>query len=126
MNSLSWYLYIADVVGGLRGFTTAVGVISLGVCILSTVIFGIVYEDCTGEQQQAKLKRNYWTVMRYAIPLAIVGVLAATLLPSRQTMYAIAASELGDKAIQSSMGQEAVAALKHWLHQQAKPITKDE
>lgn len=97
MNSLSWFIYFADVVGTLSVLFTLVGIVSLAVSVVSLII---------------KEKINSF-VAYFAISSAFL-FLVATLIPSKQTLYAIAASEIGEEILKSEEGKQVINALKEY------------
>lgn len=122
MNSLSWFLYAADVIGNI-GFVFALG--AVGSCIFCAaccagqlISEGQMSEDCPNVWK-------YW--WRCAIAAVVFGVLAG-LFPSRNTMYAIAASQIGERVAMSDQVQgitnDATKALQGWIKKQIEPKVK--
>lgn len=87
MNNLSWLIYFADV---LPGFGLTLAVLSL----ISLIIFGTVLLvlAMAGEWSKAS---PYWKW----IFVPIVGLLLAVPIPAKETIYMIAASEVGEEAL---------------------------
>jgi len=112
MNSLSWMIYIADVVGSIKTIT--------GTAVIVTVAFvGIVLlflplildiDDDAGPA----LKRAIKPVAIFVIAVALIY----TVTPSTNTIYAIAASEYGEEALKTPEATKARAALNAWLDAQ--------
>lgn len=105
MNSLSWFLYLAGVVANLQGFLTCSG-----------LIVGMVSGIAAGPFEMG-LKR-----VRVYVALAFLMLSVSALLPDKQTLYAIAASELGEKAIQTTVGKKAINAIELWIDSQVKEL----
>ncbi len=108
MNELSWFLYLADVVAALKVMATVVAVIS-AMCIFGWLLFNwiqVMHED---EIVSPKLAH-------YSIPV-VIGLIAI-LTPSQTTIYAIAASEMGEELLKSSTTTKAQKALDAWLDRQ--------
>lgn len=113
MNALSWLIYLADALGGLKGFLAFLtGACAVGIfCILMGLIMN------QGEYFEAERK----ALLRWFKPVIIsmvVGGVVASIIPSRNTMYAIAASEMGEEVIKSETAGKAMKALDAWLDQQ--------
>lgn len=105
MNTLSWLIYFADIVSNLQGLLTTIAVIMGTACVIA---IGPI---------EIPIKR----VRLWIVVAALVSVIAA-LLPSKNTVYAIAASELGEQVLVSNTGKKAVAALEAWLDAQVKGL----
>lgn len=109
MNTLSWMLYLAGVAGGLKALLMIFGIVSTTGLIPAT-IFRIEGSE---------------TAMWLFPKLAIAGpllLLLAVLTPTKTTVYAIAASELGERALHTPTATKAFRALDAWLDRQiAKP-----
>lgn len=114
MNNLSWILYAADVADDLA--------VSLSLTLLALLptaaVFGIigagkrVFRDKVeeGKAIHARILGLWWV-----LPLLLVII---TIIPSSDTIYAIAASEYGEAALNSETGGKAIEALNAWLERQ--------
>jgi hypothetical protein len=132
MNSLSLFLYLIDVLASLHTFllfATFGGPIFLGGSVLVCAInVDLSCDDDAKEWWHQKGAAASKLFLRYAWVIALVGGLLATLIPSKNTMYAIAASEIGEKiatneAVQGIAG-DATKALQQWIKRQIEPETK--
>jgi hypothetical protein len=75
-------------------------------------------DDCLSRDAEvATHKFRSWAI-RFTPILAVVFALLGGLTPSRETIYAIAASELGEEALKSSAATKAQQALNAWLDKQ--------
>ena len=110
MNSLSWMLYLADAGGSLAATFLFVGVV---MSLLAALwLYGRVVEDAE-------------TFPPKILYLGAVSVfLLAALIPSRDTVYAIAASEMGEEALKSKTATKAMQALDKWLDKQIEGNVK--
>lgn len=52
--------------------------------------------------------------------MIVVLSLTGAVLPSRDTMYAIAASQVGEQALKTPLAEKAEKALEAWLNKQTK------
>jgi len=97
MNSLSWFLYFAGVVEGIAGvFFFAMGVsivLIIGSFAYGAFILGDLRELPVGAEKYYTDIRNN-ALKKVWIPIIIC--LFAVLIPSSQTLYLIAGSELGE------------------------------
>ena len=112
MNSLSWFLYIADVLSNLCVVFVLIalaGSIGAGFSLL----FGFL-------EDEEKWSRFGASMLKWVIPLWFV----AALIPGKNTMFAIAASELGERVAKSEQVQgiasDAAKALQQWIKKQIK------
>lgn len=135
MNELSWIIYAADVAGragwllGLTGFACLIGggfAWSFAVGLNGEARsyerraanrpddkdYPISAADCRSGERTAR--RIAWPVSICAVVFLIGGVMT----PSRDTLYAIAASEIGESVLNSETGGKAVEALNAWLDRQ--------
>lgn len=107
MNTLSWFLYAADVVGGMGAIFMVIAI-----CCLVIQILWIAVADGGGMPQEVT------GVLKKAFVLGVVCLFVAVATPSKQTLYAIAASELGEEAYKSALGQKAMKALESFIDKQ--------
>lgn len=105
MNSLSWFLYFAGVVENVQPLFIVFGLVGLIVC-------GIIAIYC--HEQDCKFPWQAWAFGW----LAGLSIFIGALLPSKNTMYAIAASELGEEVINSNIGTKVSQALEQWIDKQ--------
>lgn len=112
MNSLSWMIYLADVTGSVATFMTIVAV-SIGILGGTILTISGLVAHADGDDVS-----HLWPWgRRIAFVVVPCGLLAA-LIPSQNTIYAIAASEMGEAALNSETGGKAVEALNAWLDRQ--------
>lgn len=123
MNNLSWMIYLAGVAGSLNA---AIVLLTLGTAIACAV--GIVYGANLKDRsyrdkdlwQKGHEVQRFW-LRALVVPIALL--LLSIPIPSQDTVYAIAASELGEQALHSPTGGKAMQALDAWLDRQ---IAKDD
>lgn len=115
MNKLSWLLYSADLFSSLA-VVLALSVLFTLIIVGCMVIIAAEMRDDDEDKPKAfnKAKKFLW--------LPVLCGLAWALIPSKDTMYAIAASEIGEDIITEVKGSEvynkANAALNVWLDRQ--------
>lgn len=101
MNGLSIILYVSDIVGNIGPALVIFGLIGF-VVIAGFVITGGVQRDFSGSREsdewkegkslQSKALNSAW------IPVAMIVI--ATLIPSKQTVLLIGASQAGEQILQ--------------------------
>jgi len=135
MNSLSWMIYLAGVCGSASAFLTFLSVISalgsVGCLIGWAVTIGSPH-IWSWDDKDAKLASHakIHSTFGKAGPRLVLSMIAfgtaAAVLPSQSTIYAIAASEMGEKAITSQTGGKALKALDAWLDRQIAGEKKED
>lgn len=120
MNSLSWFLYFADI-------TTAVQVV-FGVVGAAAAFFGTIawfIYKCSNKEHEKEDRDAAKSIAFKLIAIAFVAIPVCVLTPSKQTIYLIAASEAGERLSKteavSEISREAYDALRGYL----KSITKE-
>lgn len=105
MNDLSWLIYFAGVSEN-AGSVAAIGLLIIGVVTAFVVIFHAM--------EEGSLWPPFWRTLGAWLALALV----ASLIPNRDTLYAIAASEIGEEVVKSETAGKAMKALDAWLDHQ--------
>ncbi len=120
MNTLSWFLYFADILVNI-----ASSLVFLGFCFGGAYIGWVIHTTISNESaedlariygREVKEKKAYPKLT--LVVLSACCFLTANLLPSKNTMYAIAASELGEEAAKSAIGQKSLKAIEQWIDKQ--------
>lgn len=115
MNSLSWMLYLADAANGVGVLFAFLGSVGL----TATSFFGCGFYFGDGNHALAK------TVLKWGYSISIPALFVYALIPSKTTIYAIAASEMGEEVIKSPTAGKAMKALDAWLDRQIEGEKKD-
>lgn len=122
MNSLSWFLYLADVIGNVQGVLV---VATFVMCIMTFVggVATMIGDDRYNPKEKAvgHYLRHCW---KFTLALAVV----AAMIPSRDTIYLIAGSEAGEAVVTSEAGKEILLdiqeVIQHQLNQLKGPTGK--
>lgn len=113
MNTLTWMIYLADVADSLDD---ACGV---GIAVVIAVIFcTALVRDSNGEEPRIP---DGW-LKKAGVAVSILGALAVV-SPSKDTVYAMAASEVGEQVLKSPIVTKAAKSLEAWIDSK---IPKDE
>lgn len=115
MNDLTWFLYWTDVLPGFAKGLTVFSVI--GVIIVATIGTAFLIETA------GDLTTKFYLFTGSLISFFIILGLSTNFIPSKQTMYLMIASEMGEEAYNSPNGQEVTNTLKTILKELIK---KDE
>lgn len=113
MNDLSWLIYVADVSDNLDTF--------LWLLMFLSIVGGIIWA-ATGMSNNG-FKEAEWRAWRriglaLLLPCFLFGLVIGSVVPAKDTIYAIAASEMGETVLKSETGNKAVGALNAWLDRQ--------
>lgn len=102
MNNVSWFLYLVQIISNI-GVITVIVLIVLGLSFIILLVFGAIEQDL----HYSKLSENpIWPIVRnIGIVLAIFTTIGV-FIPSKETMYMIAASQVGEQVIQLQQVQE--------------------
>ena len=118
MNSLSWFLYAADVLGNLQPVLGIVGGLGFSCAALACVMAWSLEDWEPGPV----LARRF--LLLGTLPCLVI----ACLIPSKNTMYAMAASEVGERVVMSEQVKgitaDATKALQQWIKKQIEPETR--
>ncbi len=117
MNSLSWMIYLADV---LNGTAITLRLIIFGL-LVGFVLSGFISTIEEGLPFEKKPTPRFWY-----LPTIVALLLVQAVLPSKNTVYAIAASEMGEKALNTPTAGKAFKALDAWLDEQIAPEKSEE
>jgi hypothetical protein len=120
MNSLSWMLYLAGVAGNLQGVLIGAAILCGLIGGFTTLAFCLTMESYNADEHAVFRK-----FMQYAWPVCGACALIASIIPSERTFYLIAASEMGQRTLQTDTGKKAVAALDRYLDTIGEPVKTD-
>lgn len=138
MNSLSWLIYFASLSGSASSFLCFLAFIGAALLVVGTIL-SVLWTDGNGSylaegQRDRKIKgyeemrqRGRSLVSRGFLMLLVFGGLA-TVLPSSNAVYAIAASEIGERVITDEtvkgIAADSTKALQAWIKRQIEPEAK--
>lgn len=118
MNSLSWFLYLADVLPSMAhgaGFFVLMGVL---IVIPGMFVLKFCFTPDRNFTQDQKDKIPFWTI---STVLVVTGFLLM-LVPERDTIYLIAGSEVGEVVVNSPEAREILNDVKTVIKQQIKDV----
>ncbi|NKE77824.1 hypothetical protein [Ochrobactrum sp. MC-1LL] len=112
MNTLSWLLYLADVA---EKASTAFTLASIGLIIFGTM--GVVFcwllvSDRDMRKGAACFLTAVWLIA------SLFATTGAVLIPSKDTIYLIAASEAGEVVVKSDEAKEIMTGLRDIIKDQ--------
>lgn len=122
MNELSWLIYAGDVADEVNGLGSAAIVVSVLAVVVSAAALGlgafVSADDYHNEDAGKPIKAFSGKLLKAVLPWCAALIVAGVVVPSKDTVYAIAASEMGERVIKSETGGKAVEALNAWLDRQ--------
>ena len=116
MNSVSWLIYLANVISNLNsnmGFLFAV--LSLG-----TVVYTIIWFIMMANEVEERGKYRCFPIY-ILVGMLVVG----TFIPDRRTIIAIAASETTEMAINSDIGKQGYDYIKEFLTKEINTLRQE-
>jgi len=140
MNSLSWLIYLAGVTDSLSNFLKFLTCVLFVLCVILTLL-SVALLNTTGLSEKEKVTQAaaQKVCKRYAILIFVVFFcfgLLVNVLPNRQTVLLIAASEIGERAMNSekmakindkvvSVIDPSVELLNVWIAKQTEDLRKE-
>ena len=136
MNNLSLFLYIADIIGNIKGtliFLGAVTCVFTGISFVTSVIKAENTETyLLSKEEKEKIwqpVRDKWVSMWKPITIAFMCWFVAAAIPSRDTIFMIAASEVGEKVFSSekvtSIVDPSVEYLRTYIQNELTKLKKE-
>lgn len=125
MNSLSWFLYFAEVVPSIAKLILALSLIGLLAVFVLLFVANFTTANRwdspeTVEQKIAFKKFVFGKFWKVVISACIAGLFISALIPSKTTLYLIAGSEAGGTVVTSEEGKEVLNDIKLIIKQQIK------
>ncbi len=139
MNSLSWLIYAIHLFGNLGGFFLGVAIVSSIALAIVTLIRAINNSDryCYGgnakekealELDKKEVYKNLRVTFLKWVCVPVLCFFIAAIIPDRRTMYLIAASEIGERVVQSEKVQSvfdpSIDLLKNWIKSENDKIVE--
>jgi len=123
MNNLSWLIYAAQLFDNVGGAASLISVLSgIGIFLIGCCIGAAHMEG-----EQTAVKKMVPVVKKLAVVLCI-SLTFACVIPARRTMLLIAASEMGEKLIDSpqvaSVVDPSIGLLKAWMVKETADLQK--
>jgi len=113
MNSLSWAIYAADLCQSAGVCGTLVFMGAGGAGLIAAI--GAAIDDPSG----FNTRRGWGAGKRFFIT-AILAAIITVPIPSKETVYAIIASEYGEQLLHTQTASKAKKALDAWLDKQVE------
>jgi hypothetical protein len=122
MNSLSWLIYFAGLVHSLIFITVIVSFVCFTIWIIARCAFIMHHERMITKEDQEQLPSGNYLIVGFIC----AGI--ASILPSKNTVMLIAASELGQRLVTSQQVVDVVdpsiELLKTWIKKESEAMKK--
>lgn len=118
MNNLSLMLYFADVAEKIASAFTLMTLIFLFASIVGTIIVVSTRIEYYGKPAPM------WMVI-VPILFLFLSTPGAVLIPSKNTIYLIAGSEIGEQVVKSPEAQQMFSDIREVIQQQIKELKKE-
>lgn len=112
MNTLSWFLYLADIANKLYVNIGPSLVITFLFIIVPLFVCSVVYSEErdyeNGEYKRVRVypARHVGAHLKWIVPLWVIFFVLGMIIPSKDTLLMIAASQVGEQVIQLQQVQE--------------------
>lgn len=120
MNTVSLFLYAAEVLSKVQGLFVAAALLTSAYWGARMLITALHNDSCYMSSE----KKPYPTVMKVA-PLIALFSFIACIIPSKDTMYLIAGSEIAEVVVTSEEGKEVFNETKNAILRVVKGIGTD-
>ena len=135
MNMVSWFVYIADVIGNitlLLQWATSLCAITFVVTLCvkginsEEPLSSLSFRDAQAQARWDNFHKTANKILKRTLVIVIVCASLVAVIPSKQTMYVIAASEVTERVITSEAVQSVVdptlTLIRSYLDEQIKYI----
>jgi hypothetical protein len=119
MNSLSWFLYLADTLPNIGGFAIFIAILFGFVSTLYVVAKGLANSGDNDAKAFVSVP-----VVGYSPLIFVLAVFVAILIPSKDTIYLIAGSEAGQFVVETPEAQEILNDVKDIIRLQLEDMKK--
>lgn len=104
MNSLSWFIYLADILGNVSGVLTTFAVLGILSGAFGILVGKFVVWDTRGhtDSKKEELANSRTLIGNYGLRFFVLGMIfafVAMIIPSSKSMYMIAGSEIGETVV---------------------------
>lgn len=120
MNTLSWFLYLADALHNVKVVLilaiVAYVFLTIGIIIIKSMGIDFTYDSTEKKMKIDSLKEfiNSYVGIKQSIAIIFVALMAAS-IPSQRTIYLIAASEFGQNVVESKVGEDLYQKINRYL-----------
>lgn len=129
MNAVSWLIYLAGLSGALQVTLTVLLVAMVSIVAIMAIGTGARIDNAYDPEDKEEARKG-WVVVKRAFKRVVIIVpifaLILALIPSRQTVLLIAASELGEEVIANPEVVETATSLMDYIQRQLTKLVTEE
>ena len=122
MNSLSWFIYLTGIADNVVLCCAIILFIGVFIGIIGAIFMAIEWDDALSDWPKKSLIKYYFITMA-------VTMVVGSVVPSRKTLLLIAASEIGQTAVNSKTAQDVIDPgmdlLKTWIKRETEKLAKE-
>lgn len=122
MNNLSIFVYLIQIFENISAVLSTMAICLLAVGVVAVIVFGIAVADDASDEVVEFFGKLCKIWLKIIIPVSICWAI----IPTKETMLLIAASEVGEKIVTSekitSVVDPSVTLLKTWIEKQTQDI----
>jgi len=131
MTSLSWFIYFASLVNSISNVFAMAAIVLIVLFCASFIMHGIMNDNVSRNDKET-LDANYKYVKSIRRPLywlIPIFIFISIVVPSRDTLILIAASEIGQKVVFSEQMQNALSPsgelIQTWIKNETQKIQSE-
>jgi len=113
MNSLSVLIYLADISTSVSVVSFALGAIGLIVCAAVTIGYLVTTDEDSAEEVRGHLFCG--KALKRVVPITAILFFVGLFTPSKEGIYLIAASEVGEEVVKSDVAKKSLAVIENYL-----------
>lgn len=144
MNTLSWLLYTVDILIKFNNLMTPILVVTFMFVIIPLIACSFYYETEVDYVDHQRVWKKIYPLnpiswhLRWFLPLWLIILFVILLIPSKETIYMIAASQVGEQVVQlkevqeiggdvGGLAKDAIELLRQNIQEQLteKPVEAD-
>ena len=114
MNNISWWLYLAEVI---PNFGTGLAILAFIGAAIGTITSAILTFEPSLSEEDKERKLCY-----KILTASVVGILLSMLFPSKETIYLILGSEVGETVVSSPEGKEIINDIREVINLQIENL----
>lgn len=125
MNTLSVLIYLSSVSQSLSAFLAFMAFMFFAISAIFAIISIVHY--FSDQEEVSNTFRKF--LLKFTLPLAFLCAISAIVLPNRQTVLLVAASEYGERIVNServnALVDPSVEYLQNWLRSEINKLQQE-
>jgi len=131
MNSLSIFIYAADIINALNGVILFLVIVSTALAIITMVLYPIAKNDADGysegtiKKQADGIAAFFGKMLKSSLIVSATSMFFLVVVPTQTTMYLIAGSEISEEVATSERGKEVLNRVYDIIDRKLIELTKE-